>query len=206
MLTTTLAEIKAHRPCSGGWVKLRKFVGTRKPMSTTVTFLEILESNGIDDAVWALRCAPERLARLYAARCACRVAHLNDDQRIARAIECAALYAEGLADAEELSAASDAVWAAAWAASDAARMAAWAASDAASAASAAWAAKAAASAAARAASDAAWVASDASDAAWAASDATRAAERNWQREEYIRMCNGEGVYAPLAECEEVGRG
>ena len=39
-----------------------------------------------------------------------------------------------------------------------------------------------------------------------AAGAARAAELNWQREEYIRMCNGEGVYAPLTECEEVGRG
>lgn len=179
MRATTLAEIKKHNPCTDGWQKLRKNIGSRKPLSTVVTLAQILESNGLDDALWALRAFPEneREARLFACACACRVAHLNPDGRVRRVIETAALFADGLADAEELAAA----------AGDAAR---YAAGDA------AWAARYAAEAvagvavrAARAAGDAAWA---------AAGDA----ERSWQLEEFLRLCREEGIYAPLEDCAE----
>lgn len=110
MMETTLQAIKDHSPCANGWAKLRKNTGPRKQLSTVVTLAQILESNGLDDAIWALRAFPdnERKARLFACACACRVAHLNPDVSVRRAIETAALFADGLADEQELAAARDA--------------------------------------------------------------------------------------------------
>jgi hypothetical protein len=164
----TLDEIKARRPCEEGWKKLRKSVGTRKPLSTVVTLEQILESNGVADAQWALRCIKghDREIRLYAVQCACMVRHMMTDQRSIAALETATLYAEGLEDGAALSAAWSAARSAAWsAARSAARSAAL---------SAAWSA-----------------ASPAWSAAWYAA---RSAALKWQAEEMGRMIRGEGVY------------
>ncbi|MFY7936903.1 MAG: putative immunity protein [Flavobacterium sp.] len=118
----------------------------------------ILESNGLDDTLWAFRAVALKSVndvkiRLFAADCADMVLHIfekqfpNDD-RPRNAIQAARDYANGLITAEEL---NDAAGAAA----DAARAAAW------------WAA--------RAAGAAADAAADAADAAVAAGDARAAA-------------------------------
>lgn len=180
----TLQSIRDEGPCQPGWEKLRKSVGVRKPLSTVVTLEQILESNGVEDAQWALRCIKghDREIRLYAVQCACRVRHLMTDPRSIYALECSALYAEGLEDAAVLAAAGDAAWAAAWAAAgDAAGNAARAAAE-----DVAW----------DAARTAAWAAAgDVRDAVWAAAgNAARDAELKWQAEEMIRMIRGEGIY------------
>ena len=76
----------------------------------------ILDSNGLDDALWCLRAVDghQREMRLYAVDCARSVQHLMKDPRSIAAIDVAERYANGLA--------TDAVRAAAW---DAARAAAW---------------------------------------------------------------------------------
>lgn len=187
--TMTLAEIKAHCPCEDGWKKLRKFLGARKPLSTVVSLEQILESNGVKDALWALRCVKghDREIRLLAVQCACTARHLMTDPRSIVTLETAALYAEGLEDA----AAMDAAWGAAVdatcdAACDAARDAAWGAARAA-ACGAAW------GAAWGAACDAALGAARAA-AGDAARDAAWGAARRWQAEEMGRMVRGEGIY------------
>ena len=174
----------------------------------------ILSSNGLDDALWALRCVKDadRDLRLFAVWCARQVQHLMNDERSLNALDVSERFANGQASESERAAAraaagaaaraaaGDAAWAAAraatWAAAgDAARAAAWAAAG-----DAAWAA---ARAAARAATwDAAWAA--AGDAAWAAAgDAARAAA--WaaagdaQSEMLIKMCRGK---APWQVCVE----
>ncbi len=134
-----------------------------------VSIRTILDSNGIDDALWALRCIDnaddDKDVRLFAIWCARQVDQLMTDARSTAALDVAERHAYGLATDDELDAAVAAARDAAWAANRvaagaAARDAAWdAASDAAGAA--AWAAnRVAAWAAAR---DAAWAA------AWAAS-------------------------------------
>jgi hypothetical protein len=187
----TLDEIKARRPCEEGWKKLRKSVGTCKPLSTVVTLEQILESNGVRYAQWALQCVGghDREIRLYAVQCACMVRHLMHDPRSIRALETAALYAEGLEDGATLEAAGSAARAAAWAAAWDAEAAAWAAAGAAACA-AAWAAAWDSS------WDAAWAAAwDAAGAAEAAAcDAAWAAALKRQAEEMGRMIRGEGVY------------
>ena len=87
-----------------------------------LSLLTILESNGLDDALWALRAVEgyDREIRLYAVWCARRVEHLLTDQRSRDTREVAERFARGRATREELAAA----WAAAGAA---AAYAAWAA-------------------------------------------------------------------------------
>lgn len=127
---TTLNKIKAHSPCDHGWKKLLKSLGKKKADDEPVSLLHILNSNGLDDALWALRAsdASDRECRLYAVWCARQVQHLMTDQRSLDALDVAERHANGDASYEELEAAMGAAMAAAMAAArDAAMAAAWAA-------------------------------------------------------------------------------
>jgi hypothetical protein len=179
-MKTTLNKIREHRPCTDGWETLLRTLGKTKADDEPVSIIQILDSNGLNDALWCLRVVEghEREIRLYAVWCARQVQHLLTDQRSLNALDVAERYANGEASQKELTA----VWAAAnaaanaaavWAANAAAANAANAANAAANAA-AVWAANAAAAnAAAAAANAAAW---DAATAAWdAATAATNAA-------------------------------
>jgi hypothetical protein len=93
----------------------------------------ILESNGVKDAIWALRAVEgyDREIRIMACDFAESVVHLANDDRAVNAIAVSRKYANGEATLEELDAAGAAARAAAWDATLAAGVAAWAASDAA---------------------------------------------------------------------------
>jgi hypothetical protein len=187
-MKTTLNQIRAKSPCQSGWTKLLAYLGKTKADDEPISIATILDSNGLDDALWCLQAVKgrDREIRLFGVWCARQVQHLMTDPRSIAALDVAERFANGEATQYELNAAaSDA----ARAASDAARDAASdAASDAArDARAAAWAAAwAAASDAAWAASDAAWAA--ASDAARAASDAARAAARADQEKRLRELC------------------
>ena len=190
MITTTLNRIKKHRPYQDVWERLLNDLGKKKADGEPLSFATILEINGLDDALWCCRVEPQyaREWRLFAVTCARRVEYLNPDPRVKSAIDVAERYANGQATDEELRvAANAAAWDAAWyaaldAARDSAWDAAWAARDAArdAARNAAWAA--AWVAARNAAGAAAWTA--AGDAAWTAAEA---AEREWQKQEFLRV-------------------
>ena len=186
MITTTLNAIRAHDPCKGGWTKLLTHLGKTRADDEPLAFSTILDSNGLNDAIWCCRAAPQynKEWRLFAVWCARQVQHLITDPRSLAALDVAEQYADVLATDAEFAAAeiaadaaTDAATDAAWAARDAAwdaRDAAWAARDAAwDARDAAWPARAAA----WAARDAAWAAVGAAegDAAWAAREAADAA-------------------------------
>jgi hypothetical protein len=170
IMYTTLAKIREHLPCFGVWAKLLRHLGKTQADDEPLAIVTILDSNGLDDALWCLRAVSghDREIRLFAVWCARQVQHLLTDQCSIDAIDVAERFANGEASQQELGAS----WAAANAASraanaewDAANAAAGAAANAASLAanSASWAAANAASWAANAAGAAAW------DAAWAAS-------------------------------------
>jgi hypothetical protein len=165
-MKTTLNKIKEHNPCEDGWKKLLTFLNKTDADDEELSLLTILQSNGFNDALWALWALSaveghDKEIRLMACDFAESVVHLTNDERSVNAIKVSRDYANGLVTQEELKAAAAAASDAAAAASDAAAWAAWAAAAAASDAAAA------ASDAARAA--AAWAA--ASDAGWAAIDA-----------------------------------
>ena len=126
MITTTLNKIRRNSPCEDGWAKLLKHLGKTKGDDEAITFSTIIESNGLDDALWCLKTiCPEhdKEVRLFAADCAESVLHIYegaypDDDRPRKAIEAARTLANSEID--------DATWDAAWAAArDAARAAAW---------------------------------------------------------------------------------
>jgi hypothetical protein len=161
MSTTTLNAIRAHDPCTEGWKKLLAHLGKTRADDEPLSLLTILDSNGLDDALWCLRAMPEhdKHWRLYAVWCARQVQHLLTDPRSVAALDIAERHAHGKATDEELAAAWDAAWDAAWAAAGGA---AWGAARAA-AGDAAWAA--------------AWAAAGgaAGDAAWGAARDAQAA-------------------------------
>ena len=126
MITTTLNAIRAHSPCVDGWKKLLTHLGKTQPDDEPLAFSTILDSNGLSDALWCCRAAPEHSQtwRLYAVWCARQVQHLMTDPRSLTALDVAERYARGEATDEELAAARDAAWAAARAAAGAAARAA----------------------------------------------------------------------------------
>ena len=166
--TTTLARIRAASPCEEGWRKLLGALGKTSADDEPLDLLTVLDSNGLDDALWVLSYAmpDDRLARHFQAWCAEQVLHLfeaerPDDARVRNQI---AMLRNDAADAAARAAARAAAGVAAWAAArDATRAAAWAA-----------------------AGVAAWVAADA--AAWvAAGAAARAAARAAQEKQLRQM-------------------
>ena len=163
-MQTTLNAIKKHSPCESGWKKLLASLGKTKADDAPLELTHILQSNGLDDALWCLRALPEQYhkqIRLYACDVAEHVLPIfeklfPEDKRVRSCIEAARGFANGTVSEEQLyaaraaagdsalAAAGDSAWDAAWdsalaaagdAAGDAAEDAAWAA---------AWAARAAA--------------------------------------------------------------
>jgi hypothetical protein len=185
-MKTTLNAIRDHHPCADGWKKLLANLGKTAADDDPLSLITILDSNGIDDALWCLRAVydHDKEIRLFAVWCARQVQHLMTDQRSVDALDVAERFANGDATKEELDAAGAAAWAASGSAAMAAARAAsgyasmaaaWAASGAASGSAAMAAAGAAAGAAARAAAGAAARAEaraeardEASGAAWSA--------------------------------------
>ncbi len=132
MKHTTLNKIREHGPCADGWQKLLTHLGKTKADDEPLAFTTILDSNGLDDALWCMRSAPEydKDWRLFAVWCARQVQHLMTDQRSLSALDVAERHAHGSATDDELAAAGAAAWDAAWdaaraAAGDAAWAAAW---------------------------------------------------------------------------------
>jgi len=154
-MKTTLNQIRDESPCADGWKKLLAHLGKTQADDEALSIITILDSNGLDDALWCLRAVTghDREIRLYAVWCVRQVQHLLTDRRSLDALDVAERFANGLATDKEL--------AAAWAAARAAATG--------SAAGAAWAA------ATGSAAGAAWAAWDAAGAAWDASDASDAA-------------------------------
>ena len=127
-ITTTLRKIRKHSPCglkrgSGeGYDLLRTNLGKSYGQDTPVKFSQIIESNGLDDALWCLRSiCPEhdKEVSLFAADCAERVLHIYEAENPRKTIQAARDFANGLISQKELQAACaawDAAWAATWAA------------------------------------------------------------------------------------------
>jgi hypothetical protein len=161
-MQTTLNKIREHRPCKEGWSKLLRSLKKDKADDEPVSILQVLDSNGLEDALWCLRAVEghDREKRLLAVNYARQAQHLITDPRSLDVLDVSEKFANGEATREELAAAREAAWVVAGPAAEAAaRYAAWAGADAA-----AWVA----------ARDAAWAAARAAAVA-AAGDAARAA-------------------------------
>lgn len=136
--TVTLAALRKSGACYEGYNKLVRSIqgetfsaedANREAYihfrhDAEIPLLDILKSNGLDDALWTLRCisGADRDLRLFAVWCARQVEHLMQDQCSKDALNVAERFANGEATDEE----RDAAWAAARAAAlAAARAAAW---------------------------------------------------------------------------------
>ena len=118
-LTTTLNRIWACNPCAEGKERALKAAGKNAPDDEPITYQQIVEAVGLDDALWCCRAEPQydREWRLFAVWCARQVQHLMSDQRSIDALDVAERYAHGEATDKQLDAAR-----AAW---DASRASAW---------------------------------------------------------------------------------
>ena len=125
-MKTTLNAIRDHHPCADGWKKLLANLGKTAADDDPLSLITILDSNGIDDALWCLRAVydHDKEIRLFAVWCARQVQHLMTDQRSVSALDVAERFANGDATKEELDAAWAASGSAAWAASGSAARAA----------------------------------------------------------------------------------
>ncbi len=127
MLTTTKRKLREHRACDHRYARLCTWAtwGDDEPIS----LLSILDNNGIDDALWALRACDDadELARWFARWCAAQAAqrcgapavvreHLRTgDKTIRDASRAAARAAARAAEwAAEWAAARADAWAGAW--------------------------------------------------------------------------------------------
>ena len=125
MMQTTLRKIRAARPCGmrledgqRGYLKLRHHLGEGYGDDTPVDITAIIDSNGLDYALWCL-CAVNGHAReklLYAYWCARQVPSLMEDPRSVAAPDVAERHANGAASDDERAAARAAGAEAAWAA------------------------------------------------------------------------------------------
>ena len=107
MITTTLNAIRNHALPPSSWSKLLRHLGKKTADDEPLPLVTVLDSNGLDFALWCCRCLPEyhRLWRLFAVYCVRRVQHLMTDPRSVAVIDVAEKYANGQATRDELAAA-----------------------------------------------------------------------------------------------------
>ena len=94
-MKTTLNEIRKHSPCADGWQKLLTSPGKTKADDEPLSIATIIDSNGLDDALWCLRAVErhDKEIRLFAVWCARQVQHLLKDQRSLDALDIVERYA-----------------------------------------------------------------------------------------------------------------
>ncbi len=105
MITTTLNAIKAHGPCASGWSTLLKSLNKSGPDDEPLPLAHILQSNGIDDAIWSLRSLDEshrKTINLMAYRFANLARPYMKDQRSIDALDVVYRFINGEATREEL--------------------------------------------------------------------------------------------------------
>ena len=106
-MKTTLNKIREYSPCADGWQKLLAYLGKTKADDEPLSIATIIDSNGIDDAIWCLRAVEghAKEIRLFAVWCARQIQHLLTDQSSFEALDVAEKYALGQATKEGLTAA-----------------------------------------------------------------------------------------------------
>lgn len=105
MYYTTLNAIRAQSPCKDGWKNLLAYLGKSKADDEPLSLATILEANGIEHAIWALRAVEgiNDLTLLFAVRCVrehCQ--HMLTDRRWLDALDLEELSAVGVATEEDL--------------------------------------------------------------------------------------------------------
>lgn len=110
-MKTTLNKIRAHGPCGldpresplTGFCKLRAHLGEDFDPDNDIDIVTVLDSNGLDDALWCLRAVDghDWEIRMLSISLAREVQHLMTDPRSRRALDVAESYAYGRATEDE---------------------------------------------------------------------------------------------------------
>lgn len=97
-MKTTLNKIRKHHPCPYGWKTLLSNLDKTSADDEPLAITTILDSNGLDDALWCLRAVDGHHCeiRLYAVGCARSVQYLMKNPVCENALEVAEGYANGL--------------------------------------------------------------------------------------------------------------
>ena len=120
---TTLNKIRKCKPCTNGWEKLLISLNKTQPDDEPLALTYILDSNGLNDAIWCLRALPDKHRDkivLFTADVAERVLPIYEKQhpndfRPRHAIQAARDFIDEKIDKKTLDAAVSGAWAA-WAA------------------------------------------------------------------------------------------
>jgi len=111
---TTLNIIKSHRPCKPGWDELLNSLNKETPDDEPLDLMHILESNGIKDAVWTLRCFDYLDYCLFLADVAERALFIYETKGVSdaprKAIQAIRDYKVGLITKDDLIYAADSVY------------------------------------------------------------------------------------------------
>lgn len=103
-MKTTLNEIHDHILRNSCWGELLRHLGKTQADDEPLRIAEIVESIGLDDALFCLGAVGgyDREIRLFAVWCARQVQHLIKDPRSLNALDVAERYANGRATIDEL--------------------------------------------------------------------------------------------------------
>ena len=109
---TTSKKIREHDQCPDSCEKLLRTIGKTSAYDEPISLVTILDSNGLDYALWSLSLFDgiNKDARLFAVWCARQVQHLMTDQRSLTALDVAEQFANGNATDYQLSAAFTAAY------------------------------------------------------------------------------------------------
>ena len=103
-MNTTLNEIRKYGPCESGWIKLLTYLNKTKADDDPVSFITILESNGIRDALWCLRVLPSYDLKVmeFKLKCARRVEHLDGSREAKRTLDIVENFINGDSSIKDL--------------------------------------------------------------------------------------------------------
>jgi hypothetical protein len=104
---TTLNKIRACSPCEDGWVKLLKYLGKTCGDDELLSIETIIDSNGLNDALWCLKCVDDKPKdiRLFPIFCIKRVEHLIQNKKSIKCLDVTEKYINGLETIKELNSA-----------------------------------------------------------------------------------------------------
>ncbi len=107
----TLNQIRSYNPCESSWEILLNSLDKTQADDSTVTLMYILNTLGIEDAIWCLCCFDYLDYCLFLADIAENVLPIFEEkyksQAPKKAIEAIRLYKEGLISKDDLAAAAD---------------------------------------------------------------------------------------------------
>lgn len=119
----TLQSIRDAGPCEAGWVKLRKALPPKTPLSALISLGDVATANDAADALWCVRvlnwsdlAVRRRVIGSVVLLAASRAVVNTTDKRVADCIDAVKRWCEG-DNSVDLSAAASAAWSAASAAS-----------------------------------------------------------------------------------------